>query len=41
MCRDDTPMVRRAAAAKLGDFAKVIGYWTSFESFFFSVLIET
>ncbi|RCN40664.1 HEAT repeat protein [Ancylostoma caninum] len=23
MCRDDTPMVRRAAAAKLGDFAKV------------------
>uniref|UniRef100_A0A0K0D3C6 HEAT repeat protein n=1 Tax=Angiostrongylus cantonensis TaxID=6313 RepID=A0A0K0D3C6_ANGCA len=23
MCRDDTPMVRRAAASKLGDFAKV------------------
>ncbi|ETN81849.1 HEAT repeat protein [Necator americanus] len=23
LCRDDTPMVRRAAAAKLGDFAKV------------------
>ena len=23
LCRDDTPMVRRAAASKLGDFAKV------------------
>ncbi|VDN38084.1 unnamed protein product [Gongylonema pulchrum] len=23
LCRDDTPMVRRAAAAKLGEFAKV------------------
>lgn len=24
MCRDDTPMVRRAAASKLGEFAKVV-----------------
>uniref|UniRef100_A0A915KIA6 HEAT repeat protein n=1 Tax=Romanomermis culicivorax TaxID=13658 RepID=A0A915KIA6_ROMCU len=24
LCRDDTPMVRRAAAAKLGEFAKVV-----------------
>jgi serine/threonine-protein phosphatase 2A regulatory subunit A len=24
LCTDDTPMVRRAAAAKLGEFAKVI-----------------
>lgn len=24
MCQDDTPMVRRAAAAKLGEFAKVV-----------------
>ena len=24
MCGDDTPMVRRAAAAKLGEFAKVV-----------------
>lgn len=24
MCGDDTPMVRRAAAAKLGEFAKVM-----------------
>lgn len=23
LCRDDTPMVRRAAASKLGEFAKV------------------
>ena len=26
LCGDDTPMVRRAAAAKLGDFAKVCSY---------------
>lgn len=24
LCQDDTPMVRRAAAAKLGEFAKVV-----------------
>lgn len=24
LCRDDTPMVRRAAASKLGEFAKVV-----------------
>lgn len=24
LCRDDTPMVRRAATAKLGEFAKVL-----------------
>lgn len=24
LCRDDTPMVRRAAASKLGDLAKVV-----------------
>lgn len=24
MCGDDTPMVRRAAAAKLGEFAKAV-----------------
>lgn len=24
MCSDDTPMVRRAAASKLGEFAKVL-----------------
>lgn len=24
MCQDDTPMVRRAAAGKLGEFAKVV-----------------
>lgn len=24
LCTDDTPMVRRAAAAKLGEFAKVV-----------------
>lgn len=24
LCRDDTPMVRRSAAGKLGEFAKVI-----------------
>jgi len=24
VCGDDTPMVRRAAAAKLGEFAKVV-----------------
>lgn len=24
LCRDDTPMVRRAAASKLGEFAKVL-----------------
>ena len=24
LCTDDTPMVRRAAAAKLGEFAKVL-----------------
>lgn len=24
LCRDDTPMVRRAAASKLGEFAKVM-----------------
>lgn len=24
MCQDDTPMVRRSAAAKLGEFAKVV-----------------
>lgn len=24
LCQDDTPMVRRAAAGKLGEFAKVV-----------------
>ena len=24
LCQDDTPMVRRSAAAKLGEFAKVV-----------------
>lgn len=24
LCQDDTPMVRRAAASKLGEFAKVV-----------------
>jgi serine/threonine-protein phosphatase 2A regulatory subunit A len=24
LCHDDTPMVRRAAAGKLGEFAKVV-----------------
>lgn len=24
LCQDDTPMVRRAAACKLGEFAKVV-----------------
>ena len=25
LCQDDTPMVRRAAASKLGEFAKAVG----------------